>query len=140
MKEKKKKRKILAALIPVAVLFLAVVVFAQGVLKSEPEAVPNPVQGISADSSLKGYLGTGFAYAGSKTDGNGEEAEEQQEQAQLLPEETPTPTITPEPTKEPAAQTVTPTPKPNIINLRKKWKGICSQVSFIVLKYGQGCI
>ena len=111
MKEKK-KRKILAALIPVAVLFLAVVVFAQGVLKSEPEAVPNPVQGISADSSLKGYLGTGFAYAGSKTDGNGEEAEEQQEQAQLLPEETPTPTITPEPTKEPAAQTVTPTPKP----------------------------
>ena len=41
MKEKK-KRKILAALIPVAVLFLAVVVFAQGVLKSEPEAVPNP--------------------------------------------------------------------------------------------------
>ena len=30
MKEKKKKRKILAALIPVAVLFLAVVVFAQG--------------------------------------------------------------------------------------------------------------
>ena len=69
MKEKK-KRKILAALIPVAVLFLAAVVFAQGVLKSEPEAVPNPVQGISADSSLKGYLGTGFAYAGSKNDGN----------------------------------------------------------------------
>ena len=30
--------------------------------------------------------------------------------------------------------------KGNIINLRKKWKGICSQVSFIVLKYGQGCI
>ena len=28
----------------------------------------------------------------------------------------------------------------NIINLRKKWKGICSQVSFIVLKYRQGCI
>ena len=24
--------------------------------------------------------------------------------------------------------------------LKKKWKGICSQVSFIVLKYGQGCI
>ena len=98
MKEKK-KRKILAALIPVAVLFLAAVVFAQGVLKSESEAVPNPVQGISADSSLKGYLGTGFAYAGSKNDRNGEEMAEQQEQAQLLPEETPTPTITPEPNK-----------------------------------------
>lgn len=28
----------------------------------------------------------------------------------------------------------------NIINLRKKWKGICSQVPFIVLKYRQGCI
>ena len=111
MKEKK-KRKILAALIPVAVLFLAAVVFAQGVLKSEPEAVPNPVQGISADSSLKGYLGTGFAYAGSKNDGNGEEMAEQQEQAQLLPEETPTPTVTPEPTKEPVMQTVTPTPEP----------------------------
>ncbi|WP_195478723.1 heavy metal-associated domain-containing protein, partial [Ruminococcus sp. D55t1_190419_H1] len=25
----------------------------------------------------------------------------------------------------------------NIINLRKKWKGICSQVPFIVLKYRQ---
>ena len=37
MKEKK-KRKILAALIPVAVFLLAAVVFAQGVLKSEPEA------------------------------------------------------------------------------------------------------
>ena len=104
MKEKKKKRKILAALIPVANTFFWRLPFlAQGVLKSEPEAVPNPVQGISADSSLKGYLGTGFAYAGSKTDGNGEEAEEQQEQAQLLPEETPTPTVTPEPTKEPVA-------------------------------------
>ena len=105
MKEKK-KRKILAALIPVAVLFLAAVVFAQGVLKSEPEAVPNPVQGISADSSLKGYLGTGFAYAGSKNDGNGEEMAEQQEQAQLLPEETPTPTVTPEPTKEPVSSSL----------------------------------
>ena len=31
-------------------------------------------------------------------------------------------------------------PKRNIINLRKKWKGICSQVPFIVLKYRQGCI
>lgn len=30
--------------------------------------------------------------------------------------------------------------KLNIINLRKKWKGICSQVPFIVLKYRQGCI
>ena len=69
MKEKKKKRKILTALIPVLVFLLAVALLAQGVLKSEPEAVPNPVQGISADSSLKGYLGTGFAYAGSKNDG-----------------------------------------------------------------------
>ena len=33
-----------------------------------------------------------------------------------------------------------PVPKHNIINLRKKWKGICSQVPFIVLKYRQGCI
>ena len=56
MKEKKKKRKILAALIPVLIFLLAVALLAQGVLKSEPEAVPNPVQGISADSSLKGYL------------------------------------------------------------------------------------
>ena len=32
------------------------------------------------------------------------------------------------------------TVKRNIINLRKKWKGICSQVPFIVLKYRQGCI
>ena len=33
-----------------------------------------------------------------------------------------------------------PGAQPNIINLRKKWKGICSQVPFIVLKYRQGCI
>lgn len=33
-----------------------------------------------------------------------------------------------------------PTAVLNIINLRKKWKGICSQVPFIVLKYRQGCI
>lgn len=33
-----------------------------------------------------------------------------------------------------------PADKHNIINLRKKWKGICSQVPFIVLKYRQGCI
>ena len=35
---------------------------------------------------------------------------------------------------------VYPPAKRNIINLRKKWKGICSQVPFIVLKYRQGCI
>lgn len=35
---------------------------------------------------------------------------------------------------------MTTTAEPNIINLRKKWKGICSQVPFIVLKYRQGCI
>ena len=33
-----------------------------------------------------------------------------------------------------------PSVRLNIINLRKKWKGICSQVPFIVLKYRQGCI
>ena len=38
MKEKKKKRKILAALIPVLIFLLAVALLAQGVLKSEPEA------------------------------------------------------------------------------------------------------
>ena len=35
---------------------------------------------------------------------------------------------------------VNPKAELNIINLRKKWKGICSQVPFIVLKYRQGCI
>ncbi len=60
MKEKKKKRKILAALIPVLIFLLAVALLAQGVLKSEPEAVPNPVQGISADSSLKRVSGNWF--------------------------------------------------------------------------------
>ena len=42
-----------------------------------------------------------------------------------------------------AVETPVATPTPallNIINLRKKWKGICSQVPFIVLKYRQGCI
>ena len=108
----KKWKKIGTALIPVAVFLFAAVVLVHGFLKSEPEAVPNPVQGISADSSLKGYLGTGFAYAGSKEDAKGEENSGEQEQAQLLPEATPSPTVTPEPTKEPEPQTVTPTPKP----------------------------
>ena len=40
----------------------------------------------------------------------------------------------------PDINTMEPLAEANIINLRKKWKGICSQVSFIVLKYGQGCI
>ena len=40
----------------------------------------------------------------------------------------------------PDINTMEPLAEANIINLRKKWKGICSQVPFIVLKYRQGCI
>ena len=64
-----------------------------------PETIENPVQGISADSSMKGYLGKGYTYADLDTDSLQTEStgtlaqvpenepEEQQEEAD--PEEEP---------------------------------------------------
>lgn len=73
-------------------------------------------------------------------------AEEQAQEPEVQVEESASPAVqesapAAETPAEPAAQAVAETPaEPNIINLRKKWKGICSQVPFIVLKYRQGCI
>ena len=61
-------------------------------------------------------------------------AEEQAQEPEVQVEEAASPAV-----QESAPAAETPA-EPNIINLRKKWKGICSQVPFIVLKYRQGCI
>lgn len=111
MKNKKKNKKILTALIPSFILICFALWLAGGIQGREREVSTNPIQGISADSSLKGYLGKGFSYAGSQSDGEGETLSQMEDQAQLLPEESPTPTVTPQPTKEPPTPTVTPTPE-----------------------------
>ena len=111
MKDRKnKKKKILAVIFPVlGILLFASFLFA-GIRRQTPAKEENPIQGISAESSLKGYLGKGYAYAGNQ-DGQGDGPEAFEEQAQMLPEETPTPapTNTPAPTQTPEP-TVTPKP------------------------------
>lgn len=77
-------------MLPVLLGFACLLFFA-GVLIAgsgsyHKEIKENPIQGISAQSSLKGYLGTGYAYAGAQENSqNGETAQE--EQAQILDEE-----------------------------------------------------
>ena len=87
-KNKKRFSRILPALLGLACLLLFAGVLIGGLGNYHKEIQENPIQGISAQSSLKGYLGTGYAYAGAQTDSqNGEEA--QGEQAQILDEEEP---------------------------------------------------
>lgn len=112
------KKNFFIALIPFLGMLLFVFVLADGIKKQSLQISENPVQGIHADSSLKGYLGKGFAYAGSNEDKEGNEDPSQpiEEQAQVLPEEEPEPTVLPEPTavpkkdREEVLPTVTPTP------------------------------
>ena len=77
-------------------------------------------RGVNSESSLKGYLGKGYAYAGSQEDASTGEESSFEEQAQILedePEEEPEKkkeeaqaTVTPEPTSEPEASQ---TPEPD---------------------------
>ena len=109
-KRNKNKKTILSLLTAVICLALFAGVLITGIRNYRPEQKENPVQGISSESSLKGYLGKGYAYAGAQEDSStGEES--YGEQAQLLEEEPEEPTentqdkeeatVTPEPTQEP---------------------------------------
>ena len=114
-KKKKRKKQILTVIFPILGILLFAAVLILGIKKQPPAVEPDPVQGISAESSLKGYLGTGYAYVGEDA-GKGENSGQAMEQAQILPEE-PTPTITPVPSRTPVSPTETPevtvTPEPS---------------------------
>lgn len=116
MNKKKNNRKIISVLIALACFVLFAGVLFTGIRNYRTEKKENPVQGISSESSLKGYLGKGYAYAGSQEEASAGE-EPFGEQAQLLDEEKDEEepeqeeqneaevTVTPE---------ATPTPEPNI--------------------------
>ena len=70
-KKKNRKKQILTAVFPILGILLFAAVLVLGVKKQTPVVEKDPVQGIHADSSLKGYLGTGYAYAG-EDEGKGE--------------------------------------------------------------------
>lgn len=104
MKKRKKRNRLSLLTALVCLLLFAGVLFA-GMKEYEPEKTENPVQGISSESSLKGYLGKGYAYAGSQENAAAGEESSFEEQAQLLEEEE-----EPEKEKEEAEVTVTPEP------------------------------
>ena len=83
--KKNRKKDLLAAVLLIAGLLLFGASIVWGLGKQQPEIAENPVQGISADSSFKGYLGKGFAYAGADKD-NQNGAESTEVQAQTLEE------------------------------------------------------
>ena len=70
----------------VCLLLFAGVLFL-GMKNYEPEKSENPVQGVNSESSLKGYLGKGYAYAGSQEDASTDEESSFEEQAQILEDE-----------------------------------------------------
>lgn len=83
--KKNRKKDLLAAVLLIAGLLLFGASIVWGLGRQQPEIADNPVQGISADSSFKGYLGKGFTYAGADTD-NQNGAESTEVQAQILEE------------------------------------------------------
>lgn len=118
--KKRKKNNRLSFLTAIVCLLLFAGVLFLGMKNYEPEKSENPVQGVNSESSLKGYLGKGYAYAGSQEDASTGEESSFEEQAQILedePEEEPEKkreeaqaTVTPEPTSEPEASQ---TPEPD---------------------------
>ena len=116
MNKKKNNRKIISVLIVFACLVLFTGVLFAGIRDYKSEKIVNPIQGVSSESSLKGYLGKGYAYAGAQEDtSTGEEPFG--EQAQLLDEEK---DEEPEQEEQQAEATVTPeatpTPEPDSQN------------------------
>ena len=118
--KKRKKNNRLSFLTAIVCLLLFAGVLFLGMKNYEPEKSENPVQGVNSESSLKGYLGKGYAYAGSQEDASTGEESSFEEQAQILedePEEEPEKkkeeaqaTVTPEPTSEPEASQINATP------------------------------
>lgn len=66
MNKKKNNRKIISVLIVLACFVLFAGVLFTGIRNYKTEKKENPVQGVSSESSLKGYLGKGYAYAGAQ--------------------------------------------------------------------------
>ena len=64
MNKKKNNRKIISVLIVLTCFVLFAGVLFTGIRNYKTEKKENPVQGVSSESSLKGYLGKGYAYAG----------------------------------------------------------------------------
>ena len=83
MNKKKNNRKIISVLIVLACFVLFAGVLFTGIRNYKTEKKENPVQGVSSESSLKGYLGKGYAYAGAQDNISAGE-ESFGEQAQLL--------------------------------------------------------
>ena len=83
MNKKKNNRKIISVLIVLACFVLFAGVLLTGIRNYKTEKKENPVQGVSSESSLKGYLGKGYAYAGAQDNISAGE-ESFGEQAQLL--------------------------------------------------------
>ena len=105
--KKRKKNNRLSFLTAIVCLLLFAGVLFLGMKNYEPEKSENPVQGVNSESSLKGYLGKGYAYAGSQEDASTGEESSFEEQAQILEDE---PEEEPEKEKEEAQATVTPEP------------------------------
>ena len=90
MKQKKKfdRKQILVTVLLILGITLSGGFFIWGIHGQQPEVVENPVQGISAESSFKGYLGKGYAYAGSEqNDADGMDNTDMQAQTLEEPEE-----------------------------------------------------
>ena len=76
-KNKKRFSRIIPALWGLACLLIFAGVLFAGLGNYHREIQENPIQGISAGSSFKGYLGTGYAYAGQQENSqNGEKPRE----------------------------------------------------------------
>lgn len=85
-KNKKRFSGILPVLPGLACLLIFAGILIAGLGGYHKETQENPIRGISTQSSFKGYLGTGYAYAGAQENSqSGDEA--QGEQAQVLDEE-----------------------------------------------------
>ena len=105
-KRKKEEKRIWAGVLPLTFLVFFLTVLCVGIHQEKREIQADPIQGISAERSLKGYLGKGYAYGGQE-EGNSEGAQSFEDQAQLLPE----PTVTP--SEERITPTAVPTLKPS---------------------------
>ncbi len=82
-----------------------------GFRQEKQEIQTDPIQGINAQSSLKGYLGKGYAYGG-QDKGNSRGRTGFIQQAQTLPE----------PTATPQEEKITPSPVPTVTSEDPKKK------------------
>lgn len=84
MNRKNKHKKILPVILVLISLLLFGGALFPGIRGQSPETIENPVQGISPRSSMKGYLGKGYAFADLNTDS----ADAQSSTLAQIPEDT----------------------------------------------------